>query len=140
MTEAKRNGSDNVTFRDLDERTCRLMAIITSAKEADTLRHDAITAQVGAAEKVLGERLHLLNELRGDVITKTEYLAQHNALASEFHGVVKLFQSEISGLKEWKAEQGGKASQTAVIGAYVIAVAGWLIGPLIALAIERVMQ
>jgi hypothetical protein len=69
-----------------------------------------------------------LNELRGDVITKTEYLAQHDSLAKEFHAAVDMFQAQIGALKEWKAEQGGKASTVSVFMLGIGMVVGWLIG------------
>jgi hypothetical protein len=116
------------------------MAVIGSAKELEITRHEAIDAKLHAAKEVLDHRLEALNALREDVITKTEYRAQHDALAQEFHAAVDLFAAQIGSLKEWKAEQGGKASQTAVVGAYVIAALGWVIGPLLALAVERVMS
>ena len=136
----QRSPSDVVTRELLDERTCRLMAVIGAAKELEVARHEAIDARLGASKEVLDHRLHLLNELRGDVITKTEYLAQHDSLAKEFHAAVDVFSAQIASLKEWKAEQGGKASQTAVVGAYVIAIIGWIIGPLVGLALERLTQ
>ena len=135
------NHEDLVTLRDLvDLEIRRLETMLTAAKELEVSRHEAIDAKLAASHNALQDRLHFLNELRNDVITKTEYSASHESLANEFHGAVKLFQAEISGLKEWKAEQGGKASQTAVVGAYIIATAGWLIGPLVAIAIERMIK
>jgi hypothetical protein len=94
----------------------------------------------GDLERIERENAELHRKQDGLLLTRPEYNAQHDALAGEFHGAVKLFQAEISGLKEWRAEQGGKASQTAVVGAYIIAIAGWLISPLIALAIERMTR
>ena len=139
MTEP-RKPTDVVTRELLDERTCRLMAVINASKELELERHVAIDAKLGAAKEVLDHRLETLNALREDVITKTEYRAQHDALAQEFHAAVDSFAAQIASLKEWKAEQGGKASQTAVVGAYVIAVLGWIIGPLVGLALERLTQ
>ena len=138
MTEP-RKPTDVVTRELLDERTCRLTAIMSAAKELEIARHDAIDAKLGAAKEVLDHRLEALNALREDVISKTEYRAQHDALAQEFHAAVDLFAAQIGSLKEWKAEQGGKASQAAVIGAYVIAVMGWVIGPVVALIMERLL-
>jgi hypothetical protein len=132
--------ADVVTRDLLDERTCRIMHIIGSAKELEVERHAAIDAKLSAASMVLEERLHHLNELRGDVITKKEYTAQHDGLAKEFHNAVDMFQSQIAALKEWKAEQRGKASQSSVLGAYIVGVVGWIVGPLIALAIERIVS
>ena len=94
------------------------------------------------------------------MITRPEYTSQHDSLAKEFHGAVDMFNTqigvirewkaeiipqllllnEIGPLKDWKSEQKGKASQSAVVGAYVVAVLGWLISPLVALAIERAMR
>jgi hypothetical protein len=139
MTEP-RKPTDVVTRELLDERTCRLMAVIGAAKELEVERHAAIDAKLQAASTVLNERLYHLNELRGDVVTKKEYTAHHESLAKEFHAAVDLFAAQIASRKEWKAEQGGKASQTAVVGAYVIAVLGWIIGPLVGLALERLTQ
>lgn len=120
--------SDTAVTRELlDERTCRIMAVINAGKELEITRHDAIDAKLEVSHQVLQERLHALNELRGNVITKGEYAAQHESLAVEFHAAVRLFQSEISGLKEWKAEQGGKASMTAVYFAYAIGAIGLII-------------
>ena len=140
MAEPRRSPSDVVTRELLDERTCRLMTVLSAAKELEITRHEAIDAKLQAAKEVLDHRLEALNALREDVITKTEYRAQHDALAQEFHAAVDVFAAQIASLKEWKAEQGGKASQTAVVGAYVIAALGWVIGPLLALAVERVMS
>jgi hypothetical protein len=141
MTTPRATNKADVVTRDLlDERTCRLMHIIGSAKELEVERHAAIDAKLQAASTVLNERLYHLNELRGDVVTKKEYTAHHESLAKEFHAAVDMFQSQIAALKEWKAEQSGKASQSSVFGAYIVGVVGWIIGPLIALAIERIVS
>ena len=100
-------------------------------------------------DRVERENAELHRKQDALLMTRPEHKAQHDSLASEFHAAVTLFQSEIAGLKEWKAElvsqlvqlreigplkdwrneQRGKASINAVIGAYVIAIAGWLISP-----------
>lgn len=138
MTAAQAK-TDTVTREMLDERTCRLMAIINAAKDIEQVRHEAIDAKLSAAKEVLEQRLHLLNDLRGNVVTKNEFAAQHSALIAEFHGEVKTFQTQFSNLNEWRSAQDGKASLSAVYIAYVIGIAGWLIGPLIAIAIEKLM-
>jgi len=94
----------------------------------------------GELDRVERENAELHRKQDGLMLTRPEYNAQHDALASEFHSAVKLFQAEIAGLKEWKAEQGGKASTAAVLGAYAVAIGSWLVGPLIALAIERIVS
>ena len=127
MTEP-RKPSDVVTREILDERTCRLMAVLNSAKELELARHEAIEAKLSAANEVLEQRLHYLNELRGNVITKGEYLSQHNSMIAEHHGDVKVLQTQINNLIEWKAEQKGKASMLSVMVVGVGMVIGWAIG------------
>ncbi len=130
MTEPRRTTSQAnheaiVTLRDLlDERICRVMAVITANKELEVSRHEAIDAKLKAAEEVLEARLILLNELRGDVLMKPEYTAQHEKLTGEFNNMTKLFQADISHLKEWRANQEGKASHGSVMMAGAIAVLG----------------
>ena len=144
MTEPRRQPNDVVTRELLDERTRRLSEIIASGKELENVRHAAIEAKLLAAKDVLEQRLHLLNNLRSETMTRVEYLAQHEALAVEFHAAVTLFQAEINGLKEWKAELRGsmaeRASVKSVVGAYILAIFGMLASPLIALMIERLVM
>ena len=104
-----RSKNDVVTRELLDERTCRLMAIINAAKELEGERHDAIEAKLVATNESLEYRLAHLNEL-----------------------------------KQWRDRMDGilaeRATVRSVVGAYVLAVAGWIIGPLLALAIERMIR
>ena len=73
MTTPRATNKTDVVTRDLlDERTCRIMHIISSAKELELERHAAIDAKLQAANTVLNERLFHLNELRGDVVTKKD--------------------------------------------------------------------
>jgi hypothetical protein len=134
------NKADVVTRELLDERSQRIMDVIDAAKQLELARHAAIDAKLHAANEVLEHRLRMLNDLRGNVVSKTEYTAHHQALASELSGTIKVFQAELKILNEWKAEQGGKASTAAVLGAYAVAIGSWLVGPLIALAIERIVS
>lgn len=115
---AESNHAEIVTLRDLlDERTTAFQAAIESSRLLDNERHVAIEAKLKASDRVLEHRLQGLNELRGDVITKGEFKA-------EIVGV----SSEIAALREWKAEQQGKASAMSVIGAYVVAIFSLLLG------------
>ena len=138
---AVQNHADIVTLRDLvNAQIERLESLLAAAKELEASRHDAIDAKLAASHDVMETRLEHLNALRSDVITKTEYVAQHESLSKEFHAAVDIFQSQIAALKEWKAEQGGKASTAAVAGAYVLALVGWIVGPIIAIALERLYR
>jgi hypothetical protein len=125
--------SRTLTREVLDERTNRMMALINASKEVELERHRAIDERIATAQtvldarlktsmEVLETRLHLLNELRGDVITKTEYTAQHSVLAAELRNLEKLHQVDVSNLREWRANQEGKASHTSVVFAGTIAV------------------
>jgi hypothetical protein len=133
------NKADVVTRELLDERSQRIMDVIDAAKQLELARHAAIDAKLQASNEVLEHRLRMLNDLRGNVVSKTEYTVHHQALAAELSGTIKVFQAELKILNEWKAEQGGKASTTAVMGAYVLALVGWLIGPMIAIALEKLL-
>lgn len=72
-------------------------------------KFEAIDKALMTATGVLEARLEHLNELRGNVITKTEYEAKHEAL-----------RTEIESLKLSRAELAGKASQTAMITTLLI--------------------
>ena len=107
-----------VTILDLMEaELCKIRVLIDYVEKIDLERHKAVEAKMQAAEKVLEHRLLGLNELRAGVITKTEYDAKHEVV-----------RSELGAIREWQAEQKGKASQTAVIGAYALSGIGLLIG------------
>ena len=91
---------------------------LDSQEKAVGVAKELMEARMTIADKSLEYRLHNLNKLRDDVITKTEYLASHNTLTVEFHAEAACLRSEISALKEWKAEMKGKASMTSVYIAY----------------------
>ena len=60
-------------------------------------------------------------------MTKNEFVASHTVLTAEFHAEAAGLRAEVAALKEWKAEQKGKASTTSVIMSTAIAVAGLLV-------------
>jgi hypothetical protein len=117
MTEPRAKCSDTlVTLRE------HLESRLDSQQQALELAKELMNQRLRDAEKVLDHRLSVLNDLRGDVITKTEFLASHNALTSEFHAEAAGLRAEVLSLREWKAEQRGKASISSVYLSYVLAV------------------
>jgi len=115
---AATNHADIITLRDLMKSEIkRVEDAIVASERLDISRHEAIDAKLQAAENVLEHRLEGLNELRGDVITKGECRAERAPLAVE-----------LDILRQWKAEQRGKASMTSVIGAYILAILSMLVG------------
>jgi hypothetical protein len=114
------NNDTLVTLRDYIE------SQFASHLQMHAAAKDAVDARLAKSDAVLESRLAMLNELRGDVITKGEYHSGHVALAAELHSEAARFAAEISALKEWRAEQSGKASMAAVYVAYIIGFGGLL--------------
>lgn len=100
---------------------------LTSQQMAIDLAKELMEARMTTSDKTLEQRLNGLNHLRSDIITKTEFASAHNALTIEFHAEAAGLRSEIAALKEWKAEQKGKASISSVYIAYVISLISFLL-------------
>lgn len=88
---------------------------------------DLMEARMQRAESEMERRLDVLNHLRQDVLTKNEFTSAHAALTSEFHAEAAGLRAEVAALKEWKAEQRGKASMTSVYLSYGLAGIGLVI-------------
>jgi hypothetical protein len=102
----------------------------------------------GDLERIERENAELHRKQDATMLPRPEYAAQHDSLAKEFHAAVDLFQAqigalkewraeiipqltqlnEIASLKDWKAEQRGKASAASVFVLGIGMVVGWLIG------------
>lgn len=102
-------------------------ARVTSSQLAIDTARDLMEARMERHELELERRLDALNHLRQDMLTKSEFTASHAALTSEFHAEAATLRAEISALKEWKAEQRGKASMTSVYLSYGVAGLGLVI-------------
>lgn len=83
-------------------------------------RTDAAMAATEKAAGALEARLNLLNELRGEVLTRTEYDAKHVDL-----------DRRLQQLERWRANITGRAVAMALVGAIFIAVVTGLITHLI---------
>lgn len=118
MTEPRQKCDTLVTLKEHIE--ARLHAQQLAVDNARAL----MEARLESAEKALEARLDTLNHLRTAVLTRHEFDSAHLALTSEFHGEANTLRSELNMLKEWKAEQSGKASMASVYFAYLLAVAG----------------
>lgn len=104
---------------------------IVSLREYLESRLDGLSETMRATATSLDKRLEGMNEFRsamndqrinlesriGEGIPRSEYVVQHRAL-----------ESQVAQIREWQAKQEGKASQSSVWGAYVVAVIGWMIG------------
>ena len=101
--------------------------MLVSLKEFIEVRLDASQHALELARELMEVRLEGLNHLRNQVLTKAEYDSAHHALAVKHDSDVKMIQASISDLREWKAEQKGKASQTSVYLAYCISILGLII-------------
>ena len=79
------------------------------------------------AELEIDRRMDALNHLRADMLTKGDFTAQHGLLMGEFRAEASSLRAEVGALKEWKAEQSGKASVTSVYLSYAIALGALLV-------------
>jgi hypothetical protein len=104
----------------IETRMMAQQAAIDMAKEL-------MEARLNRAEVDIDRRLDVLNHLRSDVLSKTEFVSAHAALTSEFHAEAAGLRAEVAGLKEWKAEQRGKASINSVYLSYALALVSLVI-------------
>ena len=118
MTEPKARCDTLVTLRDHFDAQCQ------AHQRATDLARELMEARLARAEVEMERRLDVLNHLRSDVLSKTEFISAHAALTSEFHAEAAGLRAEVAMLKEWKAEQAGKASVSSVYFAYILAIAG----------------
>jgi hypothetical protein len=117
------NHQDIVTLRDLlEEKCCKILSIIDSSKELEVSRHEAIEAKLQASEAVMEHRLKGLNELRSGVLSKAEFEAKHMTLQAELRAEAVGLRGELQQLKEWRAEQKGKASVASVYGVGLLSI------------------
>ena len=63
----------------------------------------AQNASRGDLERIERENAELHRKQDATMLPRPEYTAQHEALSSEFHAAVDLFQAQIGTLKEWRA-------------------------------------
>ena len=132
MTEPRAKSTDSlVSLRDYFE------SHLTSHQRATDLARELMESRLERAEVEMERRLDVLNHLRSDMMTKVDFTAQHAGLMGEFRAEAAALRSEVAALKEWKAEQRGKASVTSVYLAYGLSVAGLLVSA-ITLAYEMV--
>jgi len=157
--QALQNGS--LKIRDLiDERTAQAKADVEALKElilekfgGVEIRFDAQREALLLAHAEAEKNYHNLNNLREGCISTGTYDQGHKTLADKIAIVELTMVSRESAIQSVgvhgirldvleraasKAE--GKASNASVVGAYVVAVMGWLVSPLIALAIERLVM
>lgn len=121
VTEPRAKCDTLVSLRDyVDTRLAAQQQAVDAARQL-------MEARMQRQEAETERRLDVLNHLRSDVLSKTEFISAHAALTSEFHGEAAGLRAEVAMLKEWKAEQGGKASMTSVYLAYVLGVVGLII-------------
>ena len=98
----------------------------------------ALEARVAVLESVLDERekalhllernidarLHLLNELRGDVMTRGEFIKSHESISSHVDSVEKAMSTRIDSVEKAQARLIGAAITLSAIGGFI----GWVIG------------
>ena len=120
-----------VSLRDYFESQC------ASNQRATDLARELMEARLQRTEIEMERRLDVLNHIRSDMMTKVDFTAQHAGLMGEFRAEAAALRAEVAALKEWKAEQKGKASVTSVYLAYGLSVAGLLVSA-ITLAYEMV--
>jgi len=105
-------------------------------EKIDKLRDDAtrlderiasIRESVKVAKESMDMRLDSMNEIRGQLkdqantfLPRVEYIGQHQALEQRFTHT----DEDIRGLRESRATLEGKASQSSVMVAYIIAIVG----------------
>ena len=116
MPTAKPDSADVVTRYLLDERTCRIMAIIAADKELQKTRYDAQQSALSLASAEAEKNYHRLNELRERCVSIAVYEQGH-----------RILDGQVRALEKIQDEQRGKASMGAV---YLVAIGtgiGWLI-------------
>ena len=97
------------------------------------LARELMDERIKLSHQELERRLHDLNRLREDVMTKTEFTALHSSLTSEFHGEAKGLRAEVAMLKEWVARTDGATTGKASASSMYIAITSGVVGFVISL-------
>ena len=100
---------------------------LVSLREYIEARLMASQQALDLARQLMDARLDGLNHLRSQVLTKSEYESAHTALIARHDGDQKVVMAAIADIREWKAEQRGKASMTSVYAAYFLGCLGLVI-------------
>ena len=153
------NGS--IEIRDLiNERTAQAKADVDGLKELVLEKFDGVNIRFDAQKEALvlahseaEKNYRNLNDLREKCVIKDTYDQGHKGLEARLGSVELAMASResliqtigaqgarLDTLERAASKQEGNASQSAVVGAYIFAGVGWVVGPLIALAIERMTR
>jgi hypothetical protein len=114
MTEPKSTRCDTlVTLRDhMDQR-------FEDSKEALKIAKELMEARLSSSYTDLERRLHELNRLRENVMTKSEFESQHAALAAEYRSAERALRSEVTNIREWVAKNDGVGAEVTILKDWV---------------------
>ena len=122
MTHGKRLRKNGVVHGEDVER--RIEDTSVSLREFVESKLESLEKATAVAYEAMEERLKGMNEFRdalrdqtSNFLTRTEFIAAHERVCDD-----------IRILREYRASLEGKASQQAVVGAYILAAIGFVIG------------
>lgn len=125
MTEPRTTRCDTlVGLRDhFDQRfedTCKhFNQRFEDAKEALKIAKELMEARLDGSYSDLERRLHDLNRLRENVMSKPEFDSQHAALAAEYRAAERALRAEVGNIKEWVAKNDGIGAEVAILKDWV---------------------
>lgn len=124
MTESKTRCDTLVGLRDhMDQRFIdsekHFNQRFEDAKEALKIAKELMEARLDGNCTDLERRLHELNRLRENVMSKGEFESQHAALAAEYRSAERALRSEVSTIREWVAKNDGIGAEVAILKDWV---------------------